>query len=154
MLTGQTLGRRIRGTWQLTDPEGNLIAKKKQVLARIPYLTDRGTFVYRGSPYVLTNQQRLRSGIFTRQRESGEIESHLNFLPGEGVSHRYFLDPEKGVFYAQVQQAKIPLLPLLRNLGATDQQLRKAWGDEILNTNRSQNNAELVRESSGRSIPV
>ena len=47
----------------------------------------------------------------------------MNVKAGQGPSHRYFLDPAKGVFYANIGQAKIPLVPLLHAPGrhqATD----------------------------------
>jgi hypothetical protein len=38
----------------------------------------------------------------------------VNTLPGKGRSHRYYLDPQTGVFKIQIGQAKIPLMPLLK----------------------------------------
>ena len=136
VLEGRTLSRRLRGTWQLKDnATGAVLDKKRQTVAHVPYLMNDGTFVHRGNTYSLSNQMRLRPGIFTRVKDSGELEAHVNIRPGEGKSHRYFLDPEKGVFYARIGQAKIPLIPLLRTLGADDRQLRDAWGPELLAAN-------------------
>ena len=136
ILAGETRGRRLRGTWELTDNEtGDVLDRKKSVLMTVPHLTGRGTYIHRGNEYTLRNQQRLRSGVFTRVKDNGEVEAHANVMPGKGLSHRYFLDPEKGVFYIRAGQAKIPLMPLLKTMGATPKQLQEAWGPEIYSAN-------------------
>jgi len=136
ILEGRTLSRRLRGTWQLLDnATGNVLDQRMMTVASVPVMTNAGTFVHNGNEYTLGNQQRMRSGIYTRIKDNGEIEAHANILPGQGRAHRYFLDPARGVFYMRVGQAKIPLMPLLRTLGATDKQLREAWGDDLLVSN-------------------
>src|SRR5262245_1490981 len=99
VLTGQTLARRLKGTWELVDnATGKVIDHRDQVVARVPFLTHRGTFIHRGTEYTINHQQRLRPATFVRQKENGELEAHANITPGKGPSHRYFLDPVKGVF--------------------------------------------------------
>jgi DNA-directed RNA polymerase subunit beta len=141
ILAGKTLGRRLRGTWELVDnATGTVLDSKQQTIARVPYLTQRGTFINNGNEYTLINQARLRPGVFTRVKDNGEIESHVNAKVGTGPSHRYFLDPEKNIFAMRIGQAKIPVMPLLKAMGATDRQLQEAWGNEIWNANAQQNN--------------
>lgn len=147
ILAGRTLGRRMAGKWELVDNEsGNVLDTRTTALARVPYLTDRGTFIHNGNEYTLSNQMRLRSGIFTRVKDNGEIEAHANILPGKGVSHRYYLDPEKGAFYMRLGQAKIPLAPLLKSLGANDKELRDAWGNDLWNTNAQSDDPGAVNK--------
>jgi DNA-directed RNA polymerase beta subunit len=136
ILNGISVGRRLRGTWELLDNETQqVLDRKRAVLATIPYLTERGTFINNGTEYTLKNQQRLLPGIYTRIRDNGEIESHANVMPGKGVSHRYFLDPEKGVFKIKVGQGTVGLTPLLKLMGATPEQLKEAWGKDLFATN-------------------
>lgn len=136
LLEGRTLSRRLRGSWVLSDKAtGEELDRREMTVANVPYLTNGGTFVHNGNEYTLSNQLRLRAGSFTRIKDNGEIESHANIMPGKGRSHRYFLDPEKGVFYVRVGQAKIPLASLLRILGASDDQMRDAWGNDLFATN-------------------
>lgn len=136
ILEGRTLARRLRGTWELVDNKtGQVLDSKTMTVAAVPALTDDGTFVHNGTEYTLAYQQRMRPGIYTRIKDNGEIEAHANILPDKGIAHRYFLDPEKGVFYMRLRQAKLPLITLLRHLGATDQQLREAWGNELFVSN-------------------
>jgi len=131
LLRGETLGRRLKGTWELLDNATNqVIDRREQTVLRVPHLTGGGTFVHNGSDYALGNQQRLRSGIFARVKDNGEYESHVNVLEG-GPSHKIQLNPEKGVFYVNIGQANIPLLPLLQTLGASEKDLRAAWGDDL-----------------------
>ena len=90
-------------------------------------MTERGTFIVNGSEYSLSNQLRLRPGIYTRQQENGEIEAHVNVKSGR--AHKLFLDPATGIFRIKIGQARIPLVPLLKTMGVTDKQLRESWGD-------------------------
>ncbi len=144
ILNGENLSRRLRGTWVLKDAAGNLIEKKRSTLAQVPYLTPRGTFIMGGSEYTLAHQMRLRPGVYTRIKENGELESHANVLPGKGMSHRYGLEPETGVFKLHIGQASMPLLPVLRAFGMTDSQLRSAWGDELFTRNAAKSDPRVV----------
>jgi DNA-directed RNA polymerase beta subunit len=141
LLSGETLSRRLRGTWQLTDnATGQTLDQQKMTIARIPFFTERGTTISRGNELVLRHQQRLRPAVYTRVKDNGEIEAHANILPGKGMSHRYHLDPKSGVFYLNAEQAKIPLLPLMKTLGATDRQLQEAWGPKLVAANYEHDN--------------
>jgi len=136
ILAGNSLQRRLRGTIVLKNAATDEpIDKVTTTLAHVPYLTEGGTFVLNGNEYTLAHQMRLRPGIFARIKENGEIESHVNILPGKGVSHRYYLDPESGQFKINIGQARMPLMPLLRAMGVTDTQLREHWGNDIYNSN-------------------
>lgn len=136
ILRNQSLGRRLKGTWRLVDnATGLVVDQKQQTLANVPYFTDRGTFIQNGSEWMMRSQQRMKPGVYSRVKSNGEIESHVNTLPGHGFAHRYQLDPEKGVFYVHAAQAKMPLLPLLKAMGATRQEIEKAWGADIASLN-------------------
>lgn len=142
ILRGSSLSRKLRGTWSLIDNATQKpIASRTATIANVPYLTDSGTFVNNGVEYTLAHQLRLRPGVFTRQKENGELEAHVNTIPGKGRSHRYFMDPETGVFKIQIGQAKIPLMPLLKSLGVQDKQIREAWGNDIAAVNATQGDA-------------
>ena len=141
LLTGQTLSRKLRGTWELVDKAtGEVLDQSKQTIAHIPWWTPRGTTVHGGSDLALINQQRLRPGVYSRIKDNGEIEAHANILPGKGPSHRYHLDPDKGIFYLNIEQSKIPIMPLMRALGAKDSQLMEAWGPKLYQANMQTDN--------------
>lgn len=147
ILEGRTLGRRLHGTWVLRNKEdGSLLDKRKMTIARVPYMTDAGTFVHNGNEYTIANQLRLKPGNYTRIKENGELETHANILPGKGRAHRYFLDPERGTFYMRLGQAKIPLIALLKTLGADDRTLQDNWGPEIFAANRPHYSEAAVKK--------
>ena len=142
VLTRGSLNRKMVGTWSLIDNATQQpVASRAATIAHVPYLTDSGTFVNKGVEYTLAHQLRLRPGVFTRQKDNGELEAHVNTLPGKGRSHRYYMDPKTGVFKIQIGQAQIPLMPLLKTLGVQDQDIRKAWGNEITAVNMEQGDA-------------
>lgn len=156
ILQGSTLARRMRGTWELTDnTTGKLLDSRHQVVARVPHLDDMGVFLHNGNQYTLNNQQRLMGGAFARQKENGELEAHVNVLPGQGHSHRYFFDPESNVFKMRFLQAEMPLMPLLQAMGASDKELREAWGgnkdaDAIVAANTKANDAGTMKKLAQR----
>ncbi len=153
VLTGQSLGRRMRGTWTLKDTAGNQVDQRTMVVGQVPYLSSSGVFTTNGVDQILSNQLRLRPGSYARRKDNGELESHVNILPGQGLSHRYSLEPETGRFYINVAQSKIPLIPLLRAAGATDSELRDAWSQKILSANYSQDNPASLRRLAQQFLP-
>lgn len=136
ILEGRSLTRRLVGTYVLTDKAtGNVVDKRRMTVSAIPYLTDHGVFRHDGNPLVIAHQLRLLPGIYVRKTQAGQTEAHLQFLPGQGVSHHVHLDPKTGVFKTRIGQAEIPTLPLLRTLGIPDERIKQAWGEELFNRN-------------------
>ena len=153
VMAGDSLGRRLRGTWDLVDnTTGKTVSSKRTTLATIPYFTGRGTFVNNGNEYTLSHQMRLRSGVYAREKDNGEFEAHVNVLPGKGASHRIYLDPETGVFRLQLGQARIPLISVLRAMGAKDNQLRDAWGNDLTAVNMQKANPADVNKLYARLV--
>lgn len=151
ILRGDTLSRSLKGTLNLVDnTTGKTLDSKRMTLAKIPYLTDRGTYIMNGTEYTLANQMRLRPGVFTRIAQSGEVESHVNVMPGKGQSHRYSLNPEKGVFSMGIGQSSVPVMPLLKALGASDKQIRQAWGNEIYAANAAEDDPNHLDKLFGK----
>lgn len=142
VLSRGTLGRKLVGDFVLRDALGNPVAKRSAQLARVPYMTDRGTFIMGGNEYTMAHQMRLRPGIFTRRKQNGELESHVNV--SKGFSHRVFMDPKTGVFRIAIGQAKIPLVPVLKSMGITDRQMQEAWGNELTESNMKQSDPQAV----------
>lgn len=147
ILAGQTISRRLLGTWELVDnATGDVLDRRDMTVAKVPYLFDDGTFVFNGNEYPISYQSRLAPGIYHRRREDGELEAHVN-VAGRGAGHRYLLDPAKGgVFYLSIGQAKIPLLTLAKSLGASDDELREAWGDDVLAANQQNNDTRSLNK--------
>jgi DNA-directed RNA polymerase beta subunit len=147
ILGGTTLSRRLRGTWQLMDnATGQPLEERHATLANVPHLTDDGVFINRGVSYTLAHQLRLSPGIFARQKQNGELEAHVNVLPGKGRGHKLFLDPESGIFKVNLGQANMPLYPLLKAMGAKDADLREAWGNDLAGMNAQKTDPQVIRK--------
>lgn len=142
VLSRGTLGRKLVGDFVLRDAVGDVIAKRSAQLARVPYMTDRGTFIMGGNEYTMAHQMRLRPGVFTRRKQNGELESHVNV--SKGFSHRVFMDPKTGVFRIAIGQAKIPIVPVLKSMGITDRQMQEAWGNELSQSNMQHSDPQAV----------
>jgi len=136
LLENGTLSKTLRGTWTLTDKTTGRQTQRKTVVAKIPYLLDNGTFLRNGTKYVLRNQSRLLPGVYARQKENGEHEVHVNADMRDGAIHHYGLDPETGQLHVLVSGSTTPLYGLAKSLGATDEEMAEAWGEELFAVNR------------------
>lgn len=127
----------LKGTFELFDKKtGAKVDEKKVTIAQIPYVTPRNTIVLNGSEYVAINQQRLKPGVYTRIKETGEAEAHVNVKPGSGLSGKIVFHPEKALFVYELGTTQIKLYGLLRGLGLPDSAMEAAWGKEIFQKNK------------------
>lgn len=139
LMGDEFLGRRLRGKMVLRDAEGHVLDSKKQTLMKVPYLTDRGTFIHNGSSYSSANQIRLMPGVYTRRKNSGELEAQFNAKRGSGSNFTVRMDPETGVFRLRLGSSNIKLYSLLSALGYSDDQLKEKWGTDIFEINKDSN---------------
>ena len=136
IMQGLSLTHNVHGDWSLVDKStGAVVDKKASVIAHVPYTTNRGTFIYRGSEYSVANQARLRPGVYSRIKENGELEAHVNVKPGTGPSFRIYMEPDTGIFRMGVGQSTLKLYPILRAMGIEDKEIGKHWGPELLAKN-------------------
>lgn len=137
ILEKRDLSLPLRGTFELYDKKtGNKVAEKKTIIAQIPYITPRNTTILNGSEYVTINQQRLKPGVYTRIKETGEAEAHVNVKPGTGLSGKIVFHPEKALFVYELGTTQIKLYGLLKALGIPDSEMEHAWGKEIFLKNK------------------
>ena len=138
LVKGKSLNWRLYGDWKMIDKaSGQAVDERKgEIVAHVPYMTERGTFVREGSEYCVSNQSRLRAGAYSRRKANGELETHFNVLDG-GRSFRVGMDPATAQLTMHVGGAKMRMYPILRNMGVTDDALRTAWGTEIFNRNQA-----------------
>lgn len=128
----------LKGTFELFDKKtGAKVDEKKITIAQIPYITPRNTIILNGSEYVAINQQRLKPGVYTRIKETGEAEAHVNVKPGSGLSGKIVFHPEKALFVYELGTTQIKLYGLLRGLGLSDVAMESAWGKEIFQKNKA-----------------
>ena len=134
LLGNRRLGCSIAGTWRLTDKKtGKVLDERRDGVLRIPYYTDRGTIINNGNEYTIISQARLSPGVYVRRKQNGELESQFNVANGLGF--RVGLNKETGALNMSVGQGHVPLYPVLKALGVTDDEIRKSWGDAVANAN-------------------
>lgn len=137
ILEKRDLAYPLRGTFELIEKKtGNVVDQKRTIVAQIPYITPRNTTVMNGSEYITIHQQRLKPGVYTRIKETGEAEAHVNVKPGSGLGGKIVFHPEKALFVYEVGTTQIKLYGLLKGLGMTDAQMEKAWGHEVFLKNK------------------
>lgn len=134
VLSASDMFRRLKGTYVLTDKlTGEVVGQRQTTLAHVPYLTKDGTIVSRGTEYTITHQQRLVPGIYTRKRDDGTVSAHVNVKGGLG--QHIELNPATESFSVRLGTTNAPLFPLLKLLGASEQELRAAVGDDLYASN-------------------
>lgn len=138
LLEKRDLSVPIKGTFNLIDKKTNkVVDSKSTIVAQIPYVTPRNTLILNGAEYVTINQQRLKPGVYTRIKETGEAEAHVNVKPGTGLSGKIIFQPEKALFIYELGTVQIKLYGLLKGLGTSDAEMEAAWGKEIFNKNKA-----------------
>jgi len=155
IMSNRNLNTPLTGTWRVFDEEtGGEIDKREDVVLHVPYYTQRGTVINRGNEYSITSQARLKPGIYTRTKQSGEHEAHFNVQPGTGKTFRIWMEPATGIFRVNVGQANIPAYPFLKTLGITDSAMQKAWGPDVYDANVAKRDnqalAKLYQRFSGQ----
>lgn len=137
----------ITGTWRLIHkPSNTVLDEREDVVMNIPYYTDRGTFINGGNEYSIVSQSRLRPGVYVRRQRTGEVEAHVNVKSGKGKPFRIHLEPSTGVFSLNINTSNIPLYPLLKAVGVSDQALAKAWGPDLVAANiKKQDSRSLAK---------
>ena len=147
LLTDRNLHTPVSGRFRLIRKSDNAVVDERdEVIMNVPYYTDRGTIINNGSEYTVANQLRLRPGVYTRVRRSGDVETQFNVKPGTGRGFRLRMEPSTGVVSVNVGHANMPLYPILRSLGVTDREIIKAWGADVAHAN-----AVKAESAAGRS---
>ena len=78
IMEGRSCSRRLRGAWVMRDPDGKVISKtRRMTLMRVPYMTDRGTFIRNGHEYAFSNIMRLEPGVYTKAKDN-EVSAQFN----------------------------------------------------------------------------
>lgn len=128
----------VFGDVQLIDKEtGKVIDEKKKFrLMDVPALTDRYSFILGGNEYTVDKQLRMKPGIYTREKENGELESQFNLAKG-GRGFKMIMNPEDNIFKLKIQSSFPPLYPILKALGIEDGKIREAWGESLFKINQA-----------------
>lgn len=138
LLKDDFLGRDLRGTVELIDDAtGEILdTRKNKSLLRVPYLTDRGTFIHGGNEWVSSMQSRLLPGAYTRRQNNGGLETQFNVRRGSGPAFRVAFDPKSSQYFLRMSNSDMHLYSMLHDIGVDDDTLKKAWGEEVWEANK------------------
>lgn len=148
LLNDQYLFNSLKGDLYLYDSKTNelLDEKKNKSLMRVPYYTQRGTFIHNGNEYSTLRQLRLRPGMYTRKKANGELETQFNIERGTGQGYRIIMDPATGIYKFNIGQSNSNLYSLLHDMGVPDQDLINAWGIDIFKRNKAKYDARALEK--------
>lgn len=154
LLNDKYLMRRLRGTVTLKDEKtGNVLDEKTLTLMRVPYLTDRGTFIRDGNEWGTIAQQRLLPGAYTRYQNNGDLETQFNVRPGTGNAFRVNMNPATAVYKFSISGSQLHLYSLLHDMGISDDELREKWGDEIFEKNAEGYDSKVLDRAYAKIVP-
>lgn len=136
----------VTGTFKLIDNvTGKIIDTVKDVrIANIPKMTNRFSMIIDGNEYTTLNQFRLSPGVYTRQKNNGEMESQFNLAVG--FNFLMTMDPANGIFYLDIRKQSFHLYSLLKALGVSDEEMHRNWGDKLYEANRVAGAGEETKE--------
>lgn len=155
LLSDRLLARRLRGNVKLVDVATNKVLdqKKNFTLARMPFLTQRGTVINNGSEFALISQSRLLPGAYTRRRDNGELETHFNVRPGTGSAMRVSLDPVTAQYRLKIGTSDLHAYSVFKDLGVSDDELNRRWGPKILEINKAKYSKDAVDRAYMKAVP-
>lgn len=144
--TGRTLASRLLADVSIVDTTtGKMLDRQTgHPILSVPHLTSKQSFIVGGKEVQIVNQIRLKPGTYTRYMADNNVETFINTAGG---GYRIQFDRVRQVFRIRVGQSTyVYLYPILKALDVTDVDLRKIWGDEILQQNRKYDRpAELAK---------
>ena len=113
ILRSKSLTYPVKGDVKLIEKAtGKVLDESKNfTLMDTFHMTGKHTLLYKGNNYSIANQLQLRPGVYTRSKDTGELESHFN--TGTRRSFSMTLDPQSGLFYVNIGSSNILAAPLL-----------------------------------------
>ena len=143
-LAGRTLAVPVEAKVSLVDnATGKIVDSKTVRLLSLPKLTNRYSYIINGVENQIDNQWRLKSGVYARLKESGELQSNFNLKKGANFNIEF--DPKTRQFVMAYGNSHIPLLPVLRELGIPHEEIEKRWGKEIVDANAADSQKALAK---------
>jgi DNA-directed RNA polymerase beta subunit len=135
LFKGGSIYEPIKANLVVKDKQGNVVSRKKgHTVMHLPRVTHHNTFVVNGNEYALKHQLRTRPGVYTRKRGSDELESSFNLA--KGANFRLSMNTKKGGLQMEYGSSKIPMYPILKEMGLQDNDISKYWGKELTNRNK------------------
>jgi len=144
-IDGSTWAVPVKAKLVMKDKEtGEVVDRKEMNVTEIPRITKRYSYIVGGQEYQMDNQWQLKPGIYTRRRQNGELESRFNVV-GRSAFDVVF-HPETKQFVMEYKDSKIPMYEVMKATGVSDDVMRKTWGSEIFEANRTARRASGALE--------
>jgi DNA-directed RNA polymerase subunit beta' len=144
-MDGTTWSVPVEADMELVDTKtGEVVDTRTQRIMSLPRVTSRYSYIVDGHEYQLDNQWRLKPGPYSRVNQRGEFETMFN-LKGRSKFDVNF-DPKTAQFVLKKDNSQIPLYPILREMGVSDEQLEKGWGKDVLDKNRVKDSEKALAQ--------
>lgn len=130
-LHGSTWAANLTGTVEVVDLQsGKVVATKEGYpLAKIPKMTQHYSYIVGGQEKFIANQWRLRPGPYVREtQKQGDYSAQFQLSKGPAFHLKRDVG---GELYFRFKGRKIPAYPVLSAAGVSDDELKKAWGQDI-----------------------
>lgn len=118
ILRSKSLTYPIRGTMTLTHKGTGKVVDVEHNFPLMDsfFLTGKHTLLYKGNNYIVANQLQLSPGVYTRSKETGELEAHFNTQKGRSFS--LTLDPEHELVYLNPDKStsKVLIAPIFTHV--------------------------------------
>lgn len=110
--------------------KGNKVLSKDKNLniGQLPIVTRNQTVLIDGVEYTVPVQLRRDPGIYTSQSANGKWITAINSEKGRNFKVEH--DPITNIQKIEIEGTRIPLLPILHNLGYNKDQIIKSWGND------------------------
>lgn len=134
----KTWGAQVFGDVSLVDKvTGKELDRTKIRLMTLPKPTNRYSYIVDGSEWQVDNLWRLRSGVYAHIKQNGELETEFNLAKSFAGKPRIKIpfDPESRKFKFEWGSFEPSLYSVLKVLGVQDEDMKKAWGEDIYKAN-------------------
>jgi DNA-directed RNA polymerase beta subunit/DNA-directed RNA polymerase beta' subunit len=138
----QTWGIPIKATVQLMDTLTKEPVGKPSTIQvmKLPKMTSRFSFIVDGGEYQVDHLLKLRSGVYTKVRRNGDLASEFMLRKGGHKNFSLELDRKKSLiqFKPTRGSSHIPVYPLMKVMGVSDDEMERTWGSAVFQANRIQ----------------
>ena len=144
--TGSTWGVPVRVKVALKENQsGKRIETKTLTLLTLPKTTQRYSYIVKGHERQVDSVFRLAPGAYHGIADNGEIVAKWNMMKGRGAGgFNVKIDRNTGYLFVELgrgsKSTKIPLYSICRLLGATDEEIKKEWGERVTQVNKRKSN--------------
>lgn len=141
-LEGRSWAAPVSATIDVVDTASGktLVSRKNYPIAKIPKLTRHYSYIVGGQEKFITNQWRLRPGVYVKATEKpGEFEAQFQLAKGRSFDVQM---DESGLVHMRLGSRKIPLYSVLHAMGVSDDQMKTAWGADTFEASRKKANSE------------